>query len=121
MSAELLQKTLTEIRDALVKSARGGVSLVRDAGDALLKIGEMVNRVNEHVETIATAAREQATGLKEVNSTVNHMDQMTQQNAAMVSETTASSRTLAGESAQLRSLLTKFKLRGGTTSVNKAA
>ena len=59
---------------------------------------------------IATAAREQATGLHEINTSVNHMDQMTQQNAAMVEETTAASQTLAEESRQLHALLSRFEL-----------
>jgi methyl-accepting chemotaxis protein len=68
--------------------------------------------VNGHVESIATAAREQATALAEINSSVNHMDQMTQKNAAMVEETTAASATLAQESAQLQSMLANFRLEG---------
>ena len=65
--------------------------------------------------SIATAAREQATGLQEVNVAVNSMDQMTQQNAAMVEETTAASQTLAEESRELKSLLAKFRLRSSTS------
>ena len=67
--------------------------------------------------SIATAAREQATGLQEINTSVNHMDQMTQQNAAMVEETTAASQTLATESNQLRSLLSNFRLGQSQTTV----
>ena len=59
---------------------------------------------------IATAAREQATALAEINTAVNQMDQVTQQNAAMVEETTAASQTLADESRQLQTLLARFKL-----------
>ena len=78
--------------------------------DALEEIAALVNRVDGHVNSIATAAREQATGLQEINTSVNHMDQMTQQNAAMVEETTAASQTLAEESRQLRALLSRFEL-----------
>ena len=88
----------------------GGVSLVRATGDALLEIEKLVLRVNDHVESIATAAREQATALAEINTSVNQMDQMTQKNAAMVEETTAASETLAEESRQLQTLLARFKL-----------
>ena len=102
-----------EIKELIGNSAReveGGVALVRSTGDALVEIATLVERVNAHVETIATAAREQATGLQEINSSVNHMDQMTQQNAAMVEETTAASQTLAEQSLQLQGLLSAFRL-----------
>ena len=59
---------------------------------------------------MATASREQSTGLGEVNAAVNQMDQMTQQNAAMVEQTNASSHTLAQEAAELTALVAKFRL-----------
>ncbi|MBP1882202.1 methyl-accepting chemotaxis protein [Sinorhizobium mexicanum] len=102
-----------EIKDLIgtsVKEVGAGVELVRSTGDALMEIETLVNRVNEQVASIATAAREQATGLQEVNTAVNSMDQMTQQNAAMVEETTAASQTLAHESRELKALLEKFCL-----------
>ncbi len=98
----LIQNSTTEVE--------AGVSLVRTTGDALVEIVQLVERVNLQVNGIATAAREQATGLHEINSSVNHMDQMTQQNAAMVEETTASSQTLADQSRQLQTLLAGFQL-----------
>ncbi|MGO4115147.1 methyl-accepting chemotaxis protein [Rhizobium ruizarguesonis] len=115
---ELAQRSANaakEIKALISRSAaevEGGVALVRSTGDALLEIEALVNRVNDHVVSIATAAREQSTGLNEINSSVNHMDQMTQQNAAMVEETTAASRTLADESTRLKTLLANFRLRG---------
>ncbi|OJF93514.1 methyl-accepting chemotaxis protein [Pararhizobium antarcticum] len=102
-----------EIKDLIRTSAtevETGVSLVRSTGEALSEIETLVNRVNDTVASIATAAREQATGLAEVNTAVNSMDQMTQQNAAMVEETTAASQTLAQESRELKSLLQTFRL-----------
>jgi methyl-accepting chemotaxis protein len=99
---ELIRNSATEVET--------GVTLVRSTGDALMEIEALVNRVNDHVASIATAAREQATGLAEVNTAVNSMDQMTQQNAAMVEETTAASQTLAQESRELKSLLQTFRL-----------
>jgi methyl-accepting chemotaxis protein len=122
---ELAQRSANaakEIKTLINSSANeveNGVSLVRSTGEALVEIVKLVNRVDEHVNTIATAAREQATGLHEINTSVNHMDQMTQQNAAMVEETTAASQTLANESRELRSLLSGFVLtqdRYGATS-----
>ncbi|NEJ72512.1 HAMP domain-containing protein [Rhizobium phaseoli] len=114
---ELAQRSANaakEIKELISRSAtevEGGVALVRSTGEALLEIEALVNQVNDHVASIATAAREQSTGLNEINGSVNHMDQMTQQNAAMVEETTAASRTLADESTQLKTLLSNFRLR----------
>jgi methyl-accepting chemotaxis protein len=62
------------------------------------------------VAAIAASAGEQATGLAEVNGAVNQMDQVTQQNAAMVEETTAASHTLAREADALSSLVARFNL-----------
>ena len=56
------------------------------------------------------ASRDQSTGLVEVNASVNGMDQMTQQNAAMVEETTAATRQLAQEADTLMMLVDQFKL-----------
>ena len=108
-SANAAKEIKTLIR-ASTSEVEGGVSLVRATGDALVEIENLVLRVNDHVESIATAAREQSTALAEINTSVNHMDQMTQKNAAMVEETTAASETLADESRQLQTLLARFKL-----------
>ena len=103
-------KEIKTLISASASEVEGGVSLVRATGDALVEIEKLVLRVNDHVESIATAAREQSTALAEINTSVNHMDQMTQKNAAMVEETTAASETLAEESRQLQTLLARFKL-----------
>ncbi|PYE37209.1 methyl-accepting chemotaxis sensory transducer with Cache sensor [Rhizobium sp. PP-WC-1G-195] len=125
---ELAQRSAQAAKEIkeLIRSSTGevetGVALVRSTGDALMEIETLVNRVNDHVASIATAAREQATGLQEVNVAVNSMDQMTQQNAAMVEETTAASQTLAQESRTLKDLLQTFRLAGdGERSVRRAA
>ncbi|AYD01041.1 methyl-accepting chemotaxis protein [Neorhizobium sp. NCHU2750] len=113
---ELAQRSANaarEIKELIgnsVHEVEGGVALVRSTGDALVEIAALVEKVNAHVETIATAAQEQASGLAEINSSVNHMDQMTQQNAAMVEETTAASQTLADQSMHLQHLLGAFRL-----------
>ncbi|MFA7415030.1 MAG: methyl-accepting chemotaxis protein [Rhizobium sp.] len=103
-------KEIKTLISASATEVESGVALVRSTGEALVEIEKLVNQVNEHVNTIATAAREQATGLHEINTSVNHMDQMTQQNAAMVEETSAAGQTLAEESRHLRSLLSQLRL-----------
>ncbi|GEO83413.1 MULTISPECIES: methyl-accepting chemotaxis protein [Alphaproteobacteria] len=108
-SANAAKEIKTLISDSATEVGNG-VSLVRSTGEALIEIEKLVNQVNDHVNGIATASREQATGLQEINTSVNHMDQMTQQNAAMVEETSAAGQTLAEESRQLRELLSRLKI-----------
>jgi methyl-accepting chemotaxis protein len=87
-----------------------GVELVNETGQALAVIVREVQEINGHVNAIVTAAREQSTGLHEINQAVNVMDQGTQQNAAMVEEQTAASHALATEAADLTALLAQFRI-----------
>ncbi|MBT9371053.1 methyl-accepting chemotaxis protein [Rhizobium sp. CSW-27] len=87
-----------------------GVKLVSDTGQGLATIEQLVQIVNSHMDAIATAAQEQSSGLAEVNTAVNHMDQATQQNAAMVEEMNAAGAGLAQESHKLSELLSHFQL-----------
>jgi methyl-accepting chemotaxis protein len=87
-----------------------GVKLVGETGQALERIVARVAQLNSLVADIAASAQEQATGLNEVNITVNQMDQVTQQNAAMVEQSTAASHGLAGEAHELARLVGQFKL-----------
>ncbi len=86
-----------------------GVKLVNDTGEGLAAIADLVLRINQHMDAIATAAQEQSMGLSEINSAVNHMDQATQQNAAMVEEMNAAGAGLAEESKRLGELLSAFR------------
>lgn len=88
------------------------MDLVRKTGEALRTIGGFIMEMNTHMDAIAISAKEQATGLSEVNHAVNAMDQMTQQNAAMVEESNAASAALASEAAKLRELISHFTIDG---------
>jgi len=102
-----------EIKGLIQNSSReveNGVKLVRDTGGALKTICGLIVEMNSHMESIATSAGEQSTGLAEVNTAVNAMDQTTQQNAAMVEQSNAASNVLAQEAARLRDLVGQFKL-----------
>ena len=68
-------------------------------------------RSTQSSRDIAPSAQEQATGLQEVNTAVNQMDQVTQQNAAMVEESTAASHTLAREAEELTTLVNRFQVK----------
>jgi methyl-accepting chemotaxis protein len=93
-----------------------GVRLVNDTGEGLTAIAELVQQINQHMDAIATAAKEQSLGLSEINSAVNHMDQATQQNAAMVEQMNAAGAGLAQESSRLGELLATFQTGNGSGS-----
>ncbi|OLP43140.1 HAMP domain-containing methyl-accepting chemotaxis protein [Rhizobium oryziradicis] len=102
-----------DIKSLITKSGdevAAGVRLVTATGDALNRIRDHVVDINAQVHEIANAAKEQAYKLQEVNSAVGQMDQVTQRNAAMVEETTASTNRLADDAANLARLIGHFKL-----------
>jgi len=108
----LIQNSTTEVES--------GVKLVRDTGEALKTIGDYIGKINSHMESIATSAREQSTGLSEVNVAVNQMDQTTQQNAAMVEQSTAAAASLAQEAGKLRDLVSNFQLEHSAAAQSSA-
>ncbi len=118
---ELAQRSATaakDIKDLITKSGEEvstGVRLVTATGEALDTIQAHVVQINEHVHSIARAAGEQSTGLSEINTAMNQMDQVTQRNAAMVEETTAATHRLSSESVNLTQLISHFKVEGGTS------
>ncbi len=85
-----------------------GVALVESSGDALLQIVSEVTSVSELVGEIAEAAQKQANGIADISGMVNEMDQATQQNAAMVEESSASTRNLYEETGRLVEKLATF-------------
>ncbi|WP_117195077.1 methyl-accepting chemotaxis protein [Rhizobium terrae] len=99
-------KTLISTSSDQVKR---GVALVGETGKALDEIISQVDEINGNITAIVEASREQSTGIKEISNAVNSMDQNTQQNAAMVEETTAASHNLAREAETLRNLLARFR------------
>jgi methyl-accepting chemotaxis protein len=115
---ELAQRSAVaarEIKDLIrvsTEEVANGVKLVSDTGDVLKTIEGFITTVNQQMNAIATAAKEQSSGLAEVNSAVNQMDQLTQQNAAMVEETSAASAGLADQSVNLRQLVQRFEVGG---------
>ncbi|MDR7031280.1 methyl-accepting chemotaxis protein [Rhizobium rosettiformans] len=108
-SAQAAKEIKDLIRNSTVEVEKG-VKLVSDTGEALKTIENYVVTINEHMDAIATSAREQSVGLSEVNTAVNQMDQVTQQNAAMVEEANAAGATLAKEAGRLRDLVNQFQL-----------
>jgi len=123
---ELAQRSATAAREikALISQSgvkvRDGVQLVDQTGKALETIVSNVQRINTNVASIVVSSREQSTGLSEINTSVNEMDQGTQQNAAMVEQTTAASYRLASQASALNELLAEFKLEEGRSDVRAA-
>ncbi|MDP3490538.1 MAG: methyl-accepting chemotaxis protein [Phenylobacterium sp.] len=112
-----------EIKSLISNSAQqvgAGVELVGRTGEALRRIAGQVSQITDLVTEIAASAQEQASGLAQVNTAVSHMDQMTQQNAAMVEESTAASRTLSDQSAELAQLVTGFQINRARTQTSQA-
>jgi methyl-accepting chemotaxis protein len=87
-----------------------GVKLVGETGQTLGQILVQVGEINDLVGEIAASSKEQAVGLAEVNVAMNQMDQVTQQNAAMVEQSTAASHALASEAAELERLIGRFQV-----------
>ncbi len=101
-----------------------GVDLVGRTGTVLERLAGHVERINTIVSEIAGSARSQANGLIEVNTAVDQMDRVTQQNAAMVEETTAASHSLAHEAAELSQRVNRFRVgaaNAGGASPRRAA
>ncbi|MGO7559554.1 methyl-accepting chemotaxis protein [Rhizobium johnstonii] len=123
---ELAQRSATAAKEikALITSSgdqvKRGVDLVGQTGKALQAIVAEVQQINSNVQAVVQAAREQSTGLLEINTAVNQMDQSTQKNAAMVEESNAASHTLVTEVSALSERLAQFNL-GQTANAAPAA
>ncbi|MEF2074262.1 methyl-accepting chemotaxis protein [Consotaella aegiceratis] len=101
-----------EIKELISQSSEHvgqGVELVTASGKSLEEIVAEVAAMSSEVSEIARTAREQAVSLKEVSTAADQMDKVTQQNAAMVEETTAAAQTLANETDQLAQLIAQFR------------
>ncbi|RKE77432.1 methyl-accepting chemotaxis protein [Rhizobium sp. AG855] len=122
---ELAQRSAQAAREikALISASNDqvgqGVTLVAETGESLDRIAEQVQAIDSLMQQISRATGEQASGLREINTAVNHMDQATQQNAAMVEETTAASAVLNGEANTLSQMISRFVV--GRGQISKAA
>ena len=95
-----------------------GVELVDKAGNALTEIVTSVGDIEDHVTGIAASAREQSTGLEEINTAISQLDQVTQQNVAMFEETTAATHTLTSEANALVATTSNFRTSGASNNDN---
>ncbi len=111
-SATAAREIKSLIQDSVRKVADGS-QLVTDSGQTLGEIVTSVKKVSDIVAEIAAASREQSSGIEQVNRAVMQMDQITQQNAALVEETIASSQVMTGQVRDLNETLARFKLGEG--------
>jgi methyl-accepting chemotaxis protein len=118
----LAQRTADAARDikAVIGTSVGkvedGAKLVASAGAAMEQIVAQVRRVSAIIGEIASASKEQSGGIDQVNQAVTNIDQITQQNAALVEEATAAARSLEDQSESLVRAVSVFKMaeeRGG--------
>ena len=93
-----------------------GAKLVERAGATMNEIVGSVQRVNDIIAEITTATEEQTAGIGQINEAVNQMDQVTQQNAALVEEAAAASSAMHEQAGQLLQAVSVFKLAQATTT-----
>ena len=102
---------------ALINESAGqvktGAELVNQAGETLKGIVTSVKQVAELISDIAAASVEQSTGVNEINTAVTQMDDMTQQNAALVEENTAAAQSMVEQAEELATLVSFFRLDEG--------
>ncbi len=108
-SADAAKEIKTLIANSTAQVDRG-VGLVGQTGEALRGIVDKVAEIDALIVEISSSAQEQAQGLHEVNTAVNQMDQVTQQNAAMVEQTTAATHSLKGQTAELVKQVAGFSI-----------
>lgn len=96
--------------EAVTQHVRAGVALVNETGEALETIIGQVGTVTMSISTIADTAGQQSVALRKISESISAMDQMTQQNAAMVEETNAATKNLTQEASHLSKTFASFRI-----------
>jgi methyl-accepting chemotaxis protein len=102
-------KEIKELIEDSVAKVDEGSRLVDESGQTLIEIVNAVKKVSDVVAEIAAASSEQSSGIEQVNRAVTQMDEMTQQNAALVEQAAAASQPMGEQARGLRDLVTFFK------------
>ncbi len=108
-SAEAAKEIKTLI-GASVEKVQGGSRQVAEAGDTMKEIVGSVQRVSDIIGEISAAAMEQSDGIGQINGSVAQLDQMTQQNAALVEQSAAAAESMKGQASRLAQVVGTFKL-----------
>ncbi|QGZ63431.1 methyl-accepting chemotaxis protein [Paraburkholderia acidisoli] len=104
-------KEIKELIEASVSHVQTGSALVNDAGQTMSEVVRSVQRVTDIMGEIASASVEQSTGIEQVNTAVTQMDEVTQQNAALVEQASAAAQAMADQAETLRAAVSIFKVR----------
>ena len=116
-SASAAKEIKELITDSVSKTAEGTVQ-VEDAGKTMQEIVSSVQRVTDIMGEITAASIEQSAGIDQVNSAITSMDEVTQQNAALVEEAAAAAESLVEQAVTLMDTVNEFKLNGGNHVTN---
>ena len=119
-SATAAKEIKSLIQDS-VKKVEDGAVLVTQSGQTLGEIVASVKKVSDIVAEIAAASREQSSGIEQVNKAVMQMDEMTQQNAALVEQATAASHSMADQARSLNEMMSKYRAAGTPASIPTAS
>ncbi|MDD0837052.1 methyl-accepting chemotaxis protein [Curvibacter sp. HBC61] len=111
-SAEAAKEIKTLIGGS-VEKVEAGTRLVDEAGQSMTEIVTQVKRVGSLISEISNASHEQSSGIAQVGDAVNQLDQVTQQNAALVEESAAAADSLRNQAARLAEVVSAFKLAAG--------
>ncbi|MFL6605249.1 MAG: methyl-accepting chemotaxis protein [Steroidobacteraceae bacterium] len=103
-------KEIKELIQDSVRKVEDGSLLVTQSGQTLEQIVLSVKKVSDIVAEIAAASREQSSGIEQVNKAVMQMDEMTQQNAALVEQATAASQSMADQARDLSKMMDRYQV-----------
>ncbi|MDD2728055.1 methyl-accepting chemotaxis protein [Malikia sp.] len=105
----LSAKEIKQLIDASVHSVRTGSALVEQAGHSMKGIVRQVRHVTQLIDEISLASQEQAQGVRQVDSAVVQLNQVTQQNASMVDVSVAAARSLTSQANRLAAAVTVYR------------
>ena len=114
-SAEAAKEIKTLIQDSVGKVTEG-TKLVDESGKALAEIVVRVKKVTDVMAEIASSSREQASGIEQVNKAITMMDDVTQQNAALVEEASAAAQALTEQASNLTQLISRYRVGEGSSA-----
>jgi methyl-accepting chemotaxis protein len=115
--AQRSSQAAKDIKDLITNSngqVKDGVELVNRAGESLTEIVESINKVAAVVSDIANASIEQATGIEQINKALTQMDEVTQQNSALVEENAATAKTLEHQAKAMDDQVAFFQIGSGS-------
>jgi methyl-accepting chemotaxis protein len=123
--AQRSSQAAKDIKDLITNSngqVKDGVELVNKAGQSLHEIVDSIKKVTVVINEIANASMEQSTGIEQINKALTQMDEVTQQNSALVEENAATAKTLEHQAKSMDERVAGFRLRGGSASAgNRSA